>query len=390
VQGSAQLVRMARDNPVAATSTLVTLIGVPTALAELWDRGYNPDGSYDAQRGQDYADVPQYEKDRGVVVMLPGEAPTDAQGNRRPNYVTVNLRNFAAFSTIARDVTARALGDEGRGLGDTLQSARYAAVPTTDPTQLVGSMIRSVPGLSTAAQLEMNRDLYRNRTILSNRADQNASTVARAAAGAAQPVADALTGGTVNIRPSAIDFAIQNEGAGLGSSLLGGGTLAGRGIRSGINAVTGQDEPLPEDTNATGVGGVPLVGGLAGRFVRNQTGQLLQTEGDQSLTPSARQALRASGVTYVPGPVANSIQNVPLLQSEQIQYQQLANRYVDDEIQRLVRSGTWDRLSVDERDRQAQAAVQRARQKAANQVLATIPPARRAAVARARLPVSAV
>jgi len=153
--------------------------------------------------------------------------------------------------------------------------------------------------------------------------------------------------------------------------------------------VTGQDEPLPEDTMATGVSGVPLVGGLAGRFVRNQTGQLLQSGAEESLTPSARSALRASGVTYTPGPVANSIQNVPLLQSEQVQYQRLANRYVDDEIQRLVRTGNWERLPVDERDRLAQQAVQRGRLKASQEVMRTISPARRQAVARARLPVGA-
>jgi hypothetical protein len=386
VQGSAQLVRMARENPAGAALTVTTLIGVPTALAELWNRGYNPDGSRDEQRAQDYADVPQYEKDRGVVVMLPGEPDIDPQGNRRPRYVTMNLRNFAVFSTLARDVTARALGDETRGVGDTLSSEAKAAIPSVEPAQLLGSTARSVPGLSTAAQLAINHDLYRDRYIMSDRADQEASTTAKTLANLAQPVADVATGGTARVRPSAIDFAIQNELAGSGSSALGLGTMAGRGIRAGANLVSGAEEPLPEDVSAIGVSGVPVVGGLAGRFVRNQVGQQLQNETAESLTPSARQQLRAAGVNYVPGTVSPTIQNVPLLRSEQLDYQRLANRYVDDELQRLLRSAQFQRLNTDDRERLVQAAAQRGRSRAADEIMRTIPAARRRAVARPKLP----
>jgi hypothetical protein len=351
-QGPAQIARAFRENRGAFIATVGTLIGTPAAAAEIWNRS-------DPQRAKDYADVPQYVKDQGVVVMLPGDAPVDAQGNRKPMYAVVKLREWAPFAAAAREATARVLGDDTRSWQDVASSVGAGLSPTqaTSAAQAGTEPLAGIPILPAAAQLEYNKDFFRNRTIVTQRGDQNASALAQALTPALQQVMD-KAGANVEIRPSAIDFLIRNQGAGVGGAVLGASDLvAGR----------------PSDV--AGPTGLPVVGGLAGRFVGGQTGEELQQARDQTLTTAGRDILRRNGITVTPGAVSSSVNQIPLKLEEETRYQQLANRYIDEAIQRTAASGDFASKTQVGKQSMIDQAMQGARARAGNEVLNTIPAA---------------
>jgi conjugative element/phage-associated large polyvalent protein len=358
VQGPVQLLRTFRDNPRAAMATVGGLIGVPTVLAEYWNNS-------DPQRAKDYADVPQYLKDQGLVLMIgdPQNQPVDQQGNRRPQFIFVNLRNFAPFASLTRDAYNQVSRDNPRDAAAIAGSflGGFSPFQAKNLGDLANTFSLPIPGASSALQLAVNRDLYRNRNIVSDRADQNASEAAKTLTPFLQRVMDQVAPGQAVVRPSAVDFAIRDTLAGVGTSFLGASDI-GRPPRS--------NEPS----------NVPLVGGLAGRFVRGQTGEQLEQARGQTLTPSAREILRQGGVTtYVPAPVSGTLEEIPLRQDEQTRYQQLANRYVDNEIQRMARSAAWARANPARREQMAQDAVAAGHHKAAGEVIHAISPEERRA-----------
>lgn len=363
-QGPAQIGRMFKDNPAAAMQTVGQTIGLPTVAAEVYNRGYNPDGSFDAQRAKDYADVPQYDKDRGIVIMLPWESK-DEQGNRKPNYSLLDLRGFGAFSSLARDATAKVMqmgaGEGGfdprategynRDLGDLARSMGTAMSPSnalTNPAEGMSTVSSAIPGLGTIGQLQQNRDLFRNRNIVSQRSDREASRLGQFLAPALTEAARAVDQ-TAQVHPSQIDFVARDIGAGIGSSILGASDV-------------GRDR-------GTGVENTPLLGGLAGRFIHSGTGERLSQATDARLTPSARSALQDAGINWEPSPVSSDIAKVPLMRNEQADYQELANRYIDDNLQRQMRTDDWARSDTARRQQLAQVAADRGRQRAGAEIL---------------------
>ena len=351
-QGPAQIARAFRDNPRAFVATVGTLIGIPSAVAEVWNRS-------DPQRAKDYADVPQYVKDQGVVVMLPGEAPVDAQGNRKPMYAVIKLREWMPFASLAREATARVLGDDSRSWQEMASSigSGLSPIQAQSAAQVGTEPLGGIPILPAAAQIEMNTDFFRGRTIVTQRADQNASAAAKAITPAIQAIVD-RAGINAEIRPSAIDFLVRNQGAGVGGAALSASDLA-----------AGQ----PSDT--AGATGTPGIGGLIGRFAGNQTGNELQQARDNSLSAEARQALRSNGITTTPGPVSSSVNQIPLKLDEETQYQQLANQYIDQAIRRTTASPDFATKTQIGKQSMIDQAVQGARAKAGNEVLNTIPAA---------------
>lgn len=351
-QGPVQIARAFRDNPRAFVATTGTLIGLPTVAAEVWNRA-------DPQRAKDYADVPQYVKDQGIVVMLPGEAPADAQGNRKPLYAVLKLREWAPIAAIAREATARALGDDSRNWAEMAQSIGTGLSPTQASSfgQLGSEALSGIPVVPAALQVEQNRDFFRSRDVVTNRNDTNASALAKSLTPAFQAVVDQL-GMDAEIRPSAVDFIIRNQGAGVGGAISGASDLIAGKAR--------------QDTSPTSL---PGVGGLVGRFVGNQTGQGMQTARDDGLTVGARTILRQNGITSTPGPVGSSINQIPINLEEETRYQQLANRYIDEAIHKAVQADDWGRLTQQGKDSRMSGLISGARERAGTEVLNTIPAA---------------
>jgi hypothetical protein len=347
VQGPMQVARTFRGNPRGFATTVGTLIGGPTVAIEAWNR-------LDAQRAQDYADVPDYLKDTGWVIMLPTEAPVDEQGNRRPEFVHVNLRNWSTFSTMARSAAELVAGDRDRDWQEILGASMAGAMPLQAKNlgDLAGTFMLPIPGASSALQLAVNHDLYRNRSIVNEWADQNASAIAKALTPWLQSIVDQVEPGQT-VRPSAVDFAIRDTFAGVGSAALGASNVIAPGERA----------------KRVGTAETPVVGGVLGRFVKGQTGQQIEDAREDKLTPSAREILRAGGVSYAPSQVQREVSGVPLKLTEQAEYQRLANRYVDDAIQRVARSAAWQRYNPTQREELVQSAAAAARERAGVEVL---------------------
>jgi murein DD-endopeptidase MepM/ murein hydrolase activator NlpD len=348
-QGPAQIARAFRDNPRAFVATVGTLIGIPSAAAEVWNNS-------DPQRAKDYGDVPQDVKNQGIVIMLPGDVPVDAKGNRKPMYAVIKLREWAPFAATAREATDRAMGTSTQSWQDAAKSIGSGLLPTnaTSLAQLGTEPTTGIPVVPAAAQLAMNRDFFRNRDIVTQRADQSASTLAKSLTPIIQKATDAA-GIPGEIRPSAIDFLIQNQGAGVGSAALAASNLAG-----------GQENPNVGPT------ALPGVGGLIGRFAGNRTGQDLQDARDQAFSEQTRQILRTNGITTTIGPVGSTVGQIPLTQEEETRYQQLANQYVDDTVRRTAASEGFATRPQISRQGIMDAAVTGAKARAAAEVVKSI------------------
>lgn len=352
-QGPAQLARAYRDNPLGFVATAGTLIGLPSVAAETWNHA-------DPQRWKDYQDVPDYVKNQGVVVMLPGDVSGDAQGNRKPAYAVIKLREWAPFAQVARAAVDTALGDNQRSWQEMTQSIVGGLSPTnaSSISQIGAEPLAGVPVLPAALQLQQNRDFFRNRDIVTNRNDQTASAAAQALTPVIQSALDRAGVTGVEVRPSAIDFLIRDQGAGVGSAVLGASDLAA-------------GKPRQDQTTSS----LPVAGGLIGRFSGSQTGQGLQAARDVGLTQSAREILRTNGITSTPGPVGSTINQIPIKLDEEARYQRLANRYVDDAIHRAAASSDFARMSPEGKKSLMQGAIDAAKGKAGLEVLSTIPDA---------------
>lgn len=361
VQGSAQIGRMARENPRGFVASMAMTVGLPAVMAEAWNRS-------DAQRSEDYDDVPQYLKNQGVVVMLPGEAPLDKDGNRKPQFYWFNLRGAAPFGIIARDATSRVMAATGNQNAKPEDWANLGADLAWSMSPIRASTVGDVPGaitpqflpgVSTGAELAANKDLFRNRDIVSARNDAEAPQAAREIADALTTVAR-LQDPSHKIHASQVDFAVRDMLGGVGASLLGArGFLPGAEQRQGTEPQT-----------------APVAGGAVKALgIRGDVGETGRQAREQILTPSAQRYLQAEEVEYVPSAVDNKIGDVALTRAEQTRYQTLANKYVDVALHEMQRdnelAGEEPRVKLDI----VQKRITAARRQAAGEVLDTIPDA---------------
>jgi murein DD-endopeptidase MepM/ murein hydrolase activator NlpD len=349
VQGGAQFGRLWRKNPGGMALAGASLVGMPTVAAEEWNRS-------DPQRSKDYDNVPQYLKDQGVVIMMPGDAPVDKNGNRVPQHIDINLREFAPFAIAAREAYDRTTGKgTPRNAGDLALASGQALQPLNvrNPSESITGVI-PVP-LSTAFQLGQNTDLYRGSTIANQFSDENASNFGKATAPILERALTSIPGQSADrIRPSQVDFATRDVFNGLGSSFLGASDVAtGRAPRA---------PGLLQD--------IPVVGSELGRFVRGSGGQARQdvTSPEAMMAPDVRQKMRAMGDYYEPSTVPSDIQKIPLREAEQVQYQQLTNQYFDRNMRRYLDMPVFERSQA-ARDYLRAQAMTSARALAAAQVL---------------------
>lgn len=336
MQAPAQLVRAFRENPKGFIATAVTLLAGPTLVAEAWNRA-------DPQRATDYDDVPQYLKDQGIVVMLPGQAPVDARGNRHPQFVHIRLREFAPFAIVAREAVQRAVGDDSREWGSLLGGLASSVSPVqgNNPADVLSSF--TPLGVSTGLQLASNQDYFRGRMIATKGGDERATETSKV-------IAKALA-----VRPSQVEFTVRDLGAGVGGAALAAGELA-----AGKQGQTG------------GLQGAPVVGGVYGRFVKGNIGDRLDRARQRLLTPEGKRILQSAGVDMPLQPVGNTISSVPLNMAEEERYQVLVNRYTDEAIKRAAALSAWGRWTPDQRDDVVRGLVDGGRDRAGAEVLRSL------------------
>jgi hypothetical protein len=344
-QSAATLPRALRENPVGFSTALLGLVGAPTIAAEAWNRS-------DPQLAKDYADVPDYVKDRNIVLMLPGKVATDEQGNRRPNYLTIPVRDLAPVVILAREAAARIAGDDPRAWDELLGATATAASPVqaNSPADLFGMGLP--PGISTALQLSSDHDWFRDQRIATKSRDEDASALSKGVAPLASRVLDR------DVRPSQVEFATRDVGGGLARAAHGASDL-----------LTGRerDPSRPQNT--------PVVGDLIRRWMGDQTGGTWEEAREELLTPATRRALREAGVGYTPSQVEAKIGKVPLLRAEVGELQALTNRYTEERLQAAMADPRWQSVTPVKRDEVVRTVVVAARERARREMAAKIGPA---------------
>jgi hypothetical protein len=344
VQGTATTVRIARENPRGFLLTAGPGLVAPTLAAEAWNRA-------DPERSKAYDDIPDYIKDRGVVIMLPGAPPVDEKGEPHPQAIVVNLRQLAPIASLTREVFGRVVGV---GNHRTAADLLGGAVAQVSPVQGVSSFLP--PVISTAAELQANKNLYQGSTIATERADERASALSRGIAGGINTAA-AQVGEYPQVRPSQAEYAIRDVSGGVGEMTLGASDIvAGRTKQSGT----------PQD--------IPVVGGFARRLVRGDTGQRLQTARDERLDPDVQKALYDAGMKPDVATVPAEYHKIPLLRDEQARFQSATNAHLNELLREIVADPGFADLPPEVRQKMVQKMTDSARKIAWAEILDTIPP----------------
>lgn len=358
MQSMADPFRALRESGVAYPATLMSTIVGPMVAAEAWNNG-------DPERAKDYADVPSYMKDQGMVVMLPkelvGETPVDEQGNRRPQYLHWRYRELAPLAIATRELLQRTVysGKNSDANRRSILDAATGMVNAVSPIQ-VGSWEQAATGvvppvIGTTTQAAFDRDTFRGRRINSKFADERATPLSKA-------MADAF-----HIRPSTAEFVSRDLLTGVAGAYHGASEL-----------LAGQTKNTPQ--------GAPIVGGLYGRFVKGDIGEGANQAEAHVLTDSARKILEDGKVSWRPAASDPQIDDLNLTRSEYADYQKGLNEATDKAIHLVRDKPGWDSWSPARREEVLQDNVNFSRDNARSRFLVTIPReerARRRAAGRA-------
>ncbi len=357
-QAVAELGRMFQDNPYAATATVSSMIVAPMAAAEAWNQ-------MDPQRARDYADVPDYVKDQGLVIMYPRDVvppQADAQGNEHPQFMHIRFRQFAPIAiatramlqgTLYRDSNLPARDREQiaqdilTGSKDVFIKSLQQMSPTSasDPGDLATAL--TPLGVSTAVQLyagDEGWDFFRGKRINSTYADERASPLSKALAE------------NVGGKPSSWEFGTRDIGTGYAGMLHGASEM-----------IAGdKDKPsTPQD--------IPVVGGLLGRFQKGSIGQGAEDARDAVITPSAEKILKSNGITWRPAAASPEINDVPLTRTEYAEYQRRLNREIDEAIQDFGTNPDWVKSDATFKRERLEKEIDRRREFIRKQFWADIP-----------------
>ena len=120
------------------------MLAAPAAATEAWNYS-------DHQRAKDYEDKPEYLKRLGIVIMHPGEAPRDAQGNRNPGAHFIPIPNeFMPFVEAGREGFHRIAGvGPARNVGQLASDVGQEVSPIGAARSVeagIGGMIPAGPG----------------------------------------------------------------------------------------------------------------------------------------------------------------------------------------------------------------------------------------------------
>lgn len=363
VQNAAQTARLFKQNPVAAAATMTATVAPPMLLAEAWNRS-------DPQRAAVYDDVPQYLKDTGLVVVTPW-AGSDSRGSR-PNYIWIPTGMATPFV-----VGMRAAMENVPGLEPT--AGRVGTSPDASAFEKWGSVLNTtvqmfspvrgetasgqlsalVPqGVKQGIELGINRDLYRGTPIVTDNADERASSFSRGVAGVANAAGRAIGNDWLQERrPSEVEHLVQAFPA--QSDIVSGASdmVAPSGYKQAEN------RPIQNE---------PFVGGIASRFDRDTGGANLQRAQDARLPDSIRPVLEQAGMRPSDvGTVPASYKQAPLTRDEQLRWQNLTNSLMTREVLAATRSPEWRERGAN-KEQLVRDAMAKAREDAAARALSRL------------------
>jgi hypothetical protein len=354
MQGGAQTVRTFKANPAAFMASVAGTVGTATIAAEAWNNA-------DPQRAADYEDVPDYLKRTGLVVMLPGVEGQSARGDALPNYVWIPVGQYGALVQTAKEAAKNAVaGKPGADLSSPAGwlelGAEVAGIFSPIRGESAGGMISSLipPGLSTAAELSANRDLFRGSTIATERRNEQASALSQASAAGF----NTLTG--QESQPSQWEYLYKDLG-GYGATLaLEASNLAAEKL--GMRPPKADVRPIQD---------IPIVGGLVNRVIRDAGGQRLEdaTEQVSTVPESIRPILTEVGLRRDQiAPVGSRYRGAQLSREEQERWQSATNAMIEREVMLARRTPEWRERGAD-KAQLVQDAVGRAKDRAAERAL---------------------
>jgi hypothetical protein len=195
---------------------LMTMVIAPTIGLEVYNRGY----------GDLYEDVPQYDKDRGLIVMLPNQdaTPSPETGRPIPRYLMLNMREWTPFVIATRESIGRAIGDNPRAASEALMAMAKSGSPI-EPSQGLGGALLDVapPILKTPIEAFTNYDSFRGQPIV----PEHMKTLPPAEQYTATTTETAKTlGRLLGMSPAKIDHAVVGFTAGVGRAALAAGDMA--------------------------------------------------------------------------------------------------------------------------------------------------------------------
>jgi len=341
MQSASEPFRAYKENPVAYPVTIAALVAGPIAAAEMWNRS-------DPQMKQDYADVPEYMKDQGLVLMLRGQAPQDETGNRRPQFLHIRYRQLSGIAVATRKLYEGAFGElEKRNPDGFMDIMRRGMMPLSP---ISGSNISDTftsimpPQAATALQLSQDKDIFRDKKINTKFGDMQATALSKGASAVSSAVTEKLGldpkwAGT----PSQWEFGTKDFLGGRGSVAQGTSDLIESGLsKLGVPGARPRVQGTPQD--------MPVVGGAFGRFIKGSTGGELDEAKENKLPIKTVWALKSAGVDYKPGDVDSFLGKTPLLRIEQAELQFLTNKYIQEDLEKLMSRPNWSKATPEQRD----------------------------------------
>jgi len=301
-------------------SDLLTKANRKNTAAALFFGGVAPAVAFEAYNrlfGQDYQDVPDYLKDSGIVIMIPDQLGGAPRPGRRADGTTVpGQRQFIYLplpqdAALLKGVTTRALRQATGEEPGSLQRFATQTLGDLSPIPLDAGFPLP-PVARTAMELGTNRDIFRGRDIvpdyIETRPQGEQATEQTSAAG--RVIGGALSAaGIPGTAPAQIDYAVESLLGGPGRAALRASDVAARALGQGDLA--SRQYSTPEEPGLMdAVRGIPALGDVPGRVLRNTGGQLqdyaarrLKDEGDRQKAAVKAQLERSPAFRRLPAAV---------------------------------------------------------------------------------------
>jgi hypothetical protein len=259
-------------------------------------------------------------------------ASHDKQGNRQPQFFHFRYRQLAPFAVATRAMLQNTLFDNAadpvdrRSVAETLSSGFSQLLPIGANNLADVTTGLMPPALSTGTQLAFDRDTFHgNRRIATAYGDERATPLSEAASDVWNTIGPGAFSANLESRPSQAEFALRDLGSGFAGTYMGA---------SQIPAQLAGEEP-------TNLQNMPILGGLANRWVKNSMGGIAQDAETNTTTESADQILRQAGIRWRPAPAAPAVSNIPLTRSEYGAMQKKINETTDIVIHQIAALPEW-------------------------------------------------
>lgn len=162
IQGSRQLVKSAKERPVATGVKAGAYIGVPIIAATLWN-------TEDPERRKIYENIDDYEKENNIIIIKPGTKYDDVS---KGSYGVIKIPLAPGFGKLLQPIrhateAAKGVKSESNRIHKTISAVASPFTGPIDTGSLNGLTSSLTPqAAKPAVNQGMNRDLYTGKPIV--------------------------------------------------------------------------------------------------------------------------------------------------------------------------------------------------------------------------------